>query len=840
MSNPTYSTYSSEIRGSDALTQLALDLLWSWNHSADEIWKHLDPELWELTGNPWLILKAISQEKLDLVTDPAFRERVERLLAEVKEKKASPAWFQTAHPDSPLRTVAYFSMEYMLSEALPIYSGGLGNVAGDQLKAASDLGVPVIAVGLLYQQGYFRQEIDSRGEQLALYPVNEPGQLPIRPLRTPAGDWLRMRLALPGAKIWIRTWQVQVGRTTLYLLDTNDPANLPQHRGITSELYGGGSELRLKQELLLGMVGWRLLCELGIQPEVCHLNEGHAAFAVLERACQSMKDTGLPFTQALAVTRAGNIFTTHTAVDAGFDRFTPELIRQYLSQYAQDALGISVHDLLALGRTNPEDESEPFNMAYLAIRGSRSANGVSRLHGQVSRRLFQPLFPRFPEHEVPVGHVTNGIHVPTWDSAGADHLWTGLCGRGTWRGDLSDVTKGLRAVDDTQLWHLRASGRKSLIEYTRERFSRQEASHGPSPLQLQEVQAVLHPDTLTLGFARRFATYKRPCLLLHDRDRLTRILTNPQRPVQLVLAGKAHPKDGPGQALIREWIQFVHRPDVRPHVVFLSDYDMLLAERLVEGVDVWINTPRRPWEASGTSGMKVLVNGGLNLSVLDGWWAEAYSPEVGWAIGDGREHGDDPAYDQADADALYAVLENEIIPEFYSRDGQGIPTAWVARIRESMAALTPVFSANRTVRQYTEEHYLPAATAFAARVANNGKAAADFLQWQADIAGSWNDVRFGALEADLQNGELTFEVELCLGGLDPSAVRVEIYADPQNGGASFRQEMSLKAPHADNSTGYVYYARIPATRPAADFTPRVMPYHPSALPLEINRMLWQK
>jgi len=840
MSNPTYSTFSSEVQGSDALTQLALDLHWSWNHSADEIWKRLDPELWALTGNPWLILQAVSQQKLESLYDSAFRARMEEFLAEVNQKKASPSWFQTTYPSSPLRTVAYLSMEYMLAEALPIYSGGLGNVAGDQLKAASDLGVPVIAVGLLYQQGYFRQDIDTYGEQLELYPVNEPGQLPIRPLRTHHGDWLRMALSLPGARIWVRTWEVQVGRAKLYLLDTNHPANLPQHRGITSELYGGGLELRLKQEILLGVVGWRLLRALGLRPEVCHLNEGHVAFAVLERARTYMAETGRPFHEALAVTRAGNVFTTHTAVDAGFDRFPPELIRHYLSPYAQEELGITVGELLALGRSRPGDESEAFNMAYLAIRGSGSVNAVSRLHGTVSRRLFQPLFPRFPETEVPVGHVTNGIHVPTWDSSGADQLWTHACGKGTWRGDLRETEGQLRCVDNARLWDMRKSGRRALVEYTRERFVRQEAADGASPLQLQEAQAVLDADILTLGFARRFATYKRPTLLLHDRDRLARILSNPQRPVQLVLAGKAHPQDIPGQALIREWIDFGRRRDVRGHVVFLSDYDMLLAERLIEGVDVWINTPRRPWEASGTSGMKVLANGGLNLSVLDGWWAEAYSPAVGWAVGDGDEHGDDPAWDRVDADALYAVLENQIVPEFYTRDENGIPGAWVARVRESMAQLTPAFSANRAVRQYTEEHYLPGATAYARRTMDDGRVGADLVRWEKDIARHWKDIRFGPLNITPEDGGMRFEVEVYLGELDPGAVRIELYADPQNGDAAVRQEMHRKEPNSSESSAQVYWTRTLASRPAADYTPRAMPYHPLALPVEMNRILWQK
>jgi glycogen phosphorylase len=609
---------------------------------------------------------------------------------------------------------------------------------------------------------------------------------------------------------------------------------------LPSELYGGGPELRLQQELLLGIAGWRFLGEVGIPVDVCHLNEGHAAFAVLERARGCMEETGRPFHEAFAITRAGNVFTTHTAVDAGFDRFSPELIQQYLSKYAQDVLGISIHDLLALGRKNPNDSSEPFNMAYLAIHGSGSVNAVSRLHGQVSQRLFQPLFPRFPENEVPVGHATNGIHVPTWDGPDADRLWTELCGKGRWRGDLDCLEAAMRDADDQRIWRMRSAGRAALVEYARQRLSRQEAGYGAPLLQLQQAQAVLNPQILTLGFARRFATYKRPTLLLYDRDRLARILTNPQRPVQLVLAGKAHPNDGPGQALIREWTCFARSAEMRSHVVFLSDYDMALAQRLVEGVDVWINTPKRPWEASGTSGMKVLVNGGLNLSVLDGWWAEAYSPKVGWAIGDGKEHGDDPAWDHADAEALYDVLEKEIIPEFYTRDEHDIPRSWVARIRESMAALTPAFSANRTVRQYAEEQYLPAAAAYAARASSDAKLTAAFLAWQGEIARNWNDVHFGALNVTAQEGDLVFNVETYLGHLDPSSVRVELYAEPPDNGSAFRQEMHPTRSPAHESGAYLYETRTPATRPASDFTARILPYHALALPTEIGQIVWQK
>ena len=612
---PIYGLLPTDVEGFDSLAELALDMRWSWNHAADEVWRQLDPALWDFTQNPWVVLQTVSRDKLRRVlAEPAFRDKVDALVLARRQAMKAPAWFQQNHPQSPLTRVAYFSMEFMLSEALPIYSGGLGNVAGDQLKAASDLGVPVVGVGLLYQQGYFRQEIDKNGAQEALYPYNEPGQLPITPLRYPNGEWLRLEVALPGYSVWLRAWQAQVGRVNLYLLDSNDAGNFPAHRGITSELYGGGAELRLKQEMVLGIGGWRLLRALGLQPEVCHLNEGHAALAMLERAYSFMQETAQPFEVALAVTRAGNLFTTHTAVAAGFDRFAPALIEEYLGAYAQKKLGITLDQLLALGREKPNDPSESFNMAYLAIRGSGAVNGVSRLHGEVSRHLFGPLFPDWPADEVPIGHVTNGVHMPTWDSAAADDLWTTTCGKDRWLGTTETLEQDIRRVSDESLWNFRIAASKSLVEYTRARLSRQLAASGASPEAVDEAKHLFDPNALTLGFARRFATYKRPNLLLHDPERLLRLLTIPQRPVQLILAGKAHPADKAGQALIQEWTHFIRRPDVRPHIVFLSDYDMLLGEHLVQGVDVWINTPRRPWEACGTSGMKVLVNGGINLS----------------------------------------------------------------------------------------------------------------------------------------------------------------------------------------------------------------------------------
>jgi starch phosphorylase len=480
-------------------------------------------------------------------------------------------------------------------------------------------------------------------------------------------------------------------------------------------------------------------------------------------------------------------------------------------------------------------------MAYLAIHGSGAINGVSKLHGQVSRRLFQPLFPRWPEAEVPVTHVTNGVHVPTWDSVEADRLWELHCGKQYWYGTLADKEKDIRAAGDSDLWQLRANTCKDLVAYVRRLYGRQLATRGASSEDLALAAQILDENVLTLGFARRFAAYKRPNLLLHDPARLINILTNPERPVQLVLAGKAHPQDVEGQEMIAQWFEFVRRPEVRSRVVFLSDYDVLMAEHLVQGVDVWVNTPRRPWEASGTSGMKVLVNGGLNLSELDGWWAEAYSPDVGWAIGDGREHGDDPSWDATEAGQLYAVLEREVIPEFYARDEHGIPRGWVARMRESMARLTPAFSTNRVVRQYTEEHYLSAAAAFRQRAENQGSKGADLALWQAELAKHWSAVRFGPATVAQQGEQYLFHVQVFLGDFDPDAVSVELYAEAQKDGEPITEAMTREELLAGRASAITYSASVPASRPVADYTPRLVPRHEGAfVPLEAPFILWHE
>jgi glycogen phosphorylase len=827
--------------GVDLLSELALDLRSAWNHAADTVWQQLEPELWGSTRNPWAVLQTVSREKLRRAfADDAFFKRVSGLVEARRAEAASSKWFARAHPDATLNGVAYFSMEFMLSEALPIYSGGLGNVAGDQLKAASDLGVPVIGVGLLYQQGYFRQVIDENGAQEAILPYNDPGQLPISPVRQADGEWLRLKLDLPGYLIWLRAWQARVGNRMLYLLDSNDLANFPPYRGITGELYGGGPYMRLLQEVVLGIGGWRLLTALGIAPDVCHLNEGHAAFAVLERARTLMKASNQPFETALAATRAGNLFTTHTAVAAAFDRFAPALIARCLGGYAQEELGIALEDLLALGRSNPRDMNEDFNMAYLALRGSAGVNGVSRLHGEVSRQLFAPLFPRWPLAEIPIGHVTNGVHMPTWDSAAADDLWTRATGKSRWQASVDTLEDDIRKLGDTHLWEFRAAARAGLVAQVRERLAAQLTAAGGTADAIEQARRIFDPNTLTLGFARRFATYKRPNLLLRDPQRLTRLLCDRDRPVQLILAGKAHPADTAGQALIHEWMEFIRQPDIGPHVVFLSDYDMHLTQELVHGVDVWLNTPRRPWEASGTSGMKVLVNGGLNLSELDGWWAEAYAPEAGWALGDGLDHGGDPTWDAVEAESLYDILERQVVPDFYARDDDGIPAAWVGRIRESMARLTPRFSTNRSLRQYAEDHYLPAAAAYRARVADDCAVARGVVARTRTLERAWPALRIGEPDIETNDEYHAFKVQVFLGGLNPDMISVELYANAVADQLPAIQPMSrLGSPVVDGT--YIYAVSVSATRPVSDYTVRLVPGRSAAIrPLESRQIRWQR
>jgi starch phosphorylase len=810
------------------LADLALDLRWSWNHASDALWRAIDPELWDTTGNPWLILESASHERMQaLVADHDFLAEFKRQIAARQKSLREKTWFDALPNGTDLQRVAYFSMEFGLSEALPIYSGGLGILAGDMLKTASDLGVPMVGVGLLYQQGYFRQALDSDGRQLAYYPYNNPAMLPVLPLRNADGGWLHVDVEL-------------VGRVRLLLLDANGMSNHPRDRGITGELYGGDNETRLQQEIILGIGGWRMLEALGLHAQVCHLNEGHAAFAVLERAAQLMREQNLDFATALRGTRAGNLFTTHTPVAAAFDRFPTELIRRYLKPFSA-AWGVELETVLALGREHSDDGNEPFNMAWLALRGSGAVNGVSRLHGAVSRALFAPLFARWPLHDIPVGHVTNGVHTPSWDSVEADSLWTQSCGKARWNGELANIEHLIAALSDETLWDFRARQRQRLLDAIRQRRAHQAAGHGEDPLRTAALNQLLDPNALILGFARRFTGYKRTNLLLAQPERLLRVLGDPQRPVQIVLAGKAHPRDTEGQTMLRQWAEFIARDDL-PYgrVVFIEDYDMAVAAELVQGVDVWINTPRRPWEASGTSGMKVLVNGGVNLSELDGWWAEAYTPEVGWALGDRGEHGTNPEWDEAEAEALYNLLENTVVPEFHERDEAGIPRRWIARVRESMARLTPAYSTNRMLREYVEQYYLPCAHALEGRLADGAAAARDLQQWTQRLHAHWPALHMGASAVTSTDDGFEIDVQVYLDDLPPDDVAVQLYADGTTPDAPSECQVLERGPALPGAiNGFHYHARLTTARPADDYTVRIVPSHPLAdVPLEEDAILW--
>lgn len=820
------------------LVDLITDLRWTWSHAGDRLWEAMDPDSWAVTENPYVILQNLPRGRLEsLAGDARFLEHLRSLTEARDAYRARPGWFSAQHGDAGLRGVAYFSMEFGLGEALPLYAGGLGVLAGDHLKSASDLGLPLVGVGLLYQEGYFHQVLDADGRQLELYPYNDTTTLPVEPVEGPDGAWLWVPIHLPGRTLRLRAWKAQVGRIPLYLLDSNDPLNMPADRGITGKLYGGGAEQRLLQEIALGIGGWRLIEALALEVDVCHLNEGHAAFVTLERARAFMERHGVDLREALWATRPGNVFTTHTPVAAAFDTYDYELLDKYARHYAE-RLGVPAGVLAALGRVDGDDDHELFNMAWLAARTCGSINGVSRLHGEVSRAIFQPLYPDWPRSEVPVGHVTNGVHVPSWDSAWADALWTEACGKDRWLGHHEPLEEPMAAVDDATLWELRGRQRADLVHRARTRLHRQLAQRGEADVAV--AGEVLDPNILTIGFARRFTDYKRPNLLLRDPERLARLLNDPDRPMQVIVAGKAHPDDALGKRYVRAWARFAQQPGIRRRVVFMEDYDIALAQELVQGVDVWINTPRRPWEASGTSGMKVLVNGGLNLSSLDGWWAEAWEPEVGWALGDNRpDVGEEE--DARDAEALYRLLEAEVVPAFYDLDEAGIPRAWVTRMRASMARLAPRFSTNRMVQEYVESHYLPAAREVARRSADNGAAGRNLQAWSAALRHDWDEIHWGQRRVTHVEDGWEIEIQVYLGDLPPDAVAVEIYADPdpEREAPAVRQTLERDGEIPGASNGYRYRGRILTDRPAEHFTPRVVPWHPDArVPAELGLLLW--
>jgi len=830
------------------LSELTMNLRWSWDHDTISLFRRMDRDAWERSGhNPRLMLGNMDQGRLEeLEIDEAFLAHMRRAYASLQEYLQAPGWLARRHPNAGEIRIAYFSAEFGLTECIPNYAGGLGILAGDHLKSASDLGLPLVGVGLLYQTGYFQQYLNADGWQQETYPLNDFYNLPLEPVNGADGAPLAILLDFPGREVKVHVWVARIGRIPLYLLDTNVDVNTPRDRGITGALYGGDNETRIEQEIVLGIGGLRALTALGLDPTVCHMNEGHSAFLGVERARLFMEANKVDYHVARQATAAGNVFTTHTPVEAGFDRFDAGLVQRYLGDYS-GRLGLNFDQFMALGRNNGADHGEPLNMAVLAARHSSCCNGVSKLHAEVTRRMARNTWRGFPDSEIPIGYVTNGVHTRSWISQEMSGLLDRYIGP-RWAEDPTDMAVWNRVHDipDEELWSVRQRRRERLISWARQRLSVQLRARGASEQEATRAQSVLNAETLTIGFARRFATYKRATLILRDPARLKRLLNDPNRPVQIVVAGKAHPADHDGKEIIRQLLQFIRDAEVRRRVVFIENYDMSVARYLVQGVDLWLNTPRRPMEASGTSGMKLLANGGLNCSILDGWWAEAYDQEVGWAIGKGEEYTDFDYQDRVESEMLYHVLENDVVPLFYERDSEDVPRRWIARMKFSMAMLSPLFNTNRMVAQYAERFYLPSAKRHTELAAEHAARARGLMEWRWRVRGNWPQVNvqriLPAMPKDLAvGGSMEVTAEVKLGALTPSDVHVELYyghMDPA-GGIPIANK-TLMDPDGNRGDVYTYTGRVAcADSGQCGFTVRVLPWHADAvLPYEVPLIAW--
>ncbi len=783
------------------LREIAMNLWFSWNWEAVQLFMRLSPDLWEKSyQNPVAMLGSLSQEELaEAARDESFVANVRSVHQDLQRYLAAPGWFGEEHGGERDVRVAYFSCEFGIDEGLPIYSGGLGVLSGDTLKSASDLGLPLVGVGLLYQKGYFRQILSLDGWQQELYPDNDWYNMPVTIERDGAGKSRRIEVDMAGEKVRARIWRVQIGRVPLYLLDTNVKENSARAREITGTLYGGDREMRIRQEIMLGVGGVRALRELGIRPTVYHMNEGHSAFLALERIRALREEHKLSFAEAREHVFASNVFTTHTPVPAGNEQFATELVRKYFSRMAEGC-GIGWQEFLGLGQL-ASTRSPDFGLTVLALRTAAHANGVSRLHAETSRKMWKDLWPGLPQSEVPIRHITNGIHTRSWLSHEMGELFSRYLGP-RFREKPADgaVWERVETIPPGELWRTHEIRRERLVFFVRRRLQTQLARQGAGPSVVRAAEEVLHPEALTIGFSRRFATYKRAGLLFRQPERLIRLLNDPSRPVQVIFAGKAHPQDLPAKELIKSVVHFGHDPRIRHRLVFLEDYDINVARYLVQGVDVWLNTPRRPQEASGTSGMKAAANGGLNVSILDGWWCEGYAPDVGWAVGSGEMYGDPEEQDQVECEALYNLLESEIVPLFYERDKGGLPRQWIDRMKGSMHKLGAAFSTHRMLQEYAERCYLPAHRAGARLAAGGFASARDLAAWRARVASQWARVSMrvdpAKTQRDLPVGS-TFSVTVRadLGALGVDDVAAEVYFGMLDPAGNVRNGEIVRARH---------------------------------------------
>ena len=846
-----------------ALQKLAYNMWWCWNHEATALYRRIDGDAFEaLDHSPVKLLGVVSQSRLDeLLHDDGFLAHMDRVEETFDNYMAAATWYQETYTAAgrngdgasratlpPEFRIAYFSAEFGLHESVPVYSGGLGVLSGDHLKSASDLGLPLVGVGLMYREGYFRQYLTVDGWQQERYPENDFFNLPLIPEVKDDGTPLLVGIPFPGREVVVRVWRIQVGRVPLYLLDTNIPQNSPDDRTITARLYGGDVDMRIRQEMILGVGGVRALRALGKPPTVCHMNEGHSAFCGIERIRALMEQTGVDFAAAREAVAAGTCFTTHTPVPAGNDVFSPQMVEHYFSPILPQ-LKIGRDEFLGLGRQNPQDHNEPFGMTVLALRLANVSNGVSALHGVVSRKMWHKIWPELPDAEAPIISITNGVHLRSWVSPDMSQLFDRYLGV-DWDARPADghVWKRAESVPDAELWRTHERRRERLVGFARGRLRQQLKNRGAPPAEIARADEVLDPEALTIGFARRFATYKRGNLLFRNLERLTAIINNKDRPVQILFAGKAHPKDHGGKELIAEILQFARRPEFRRRVVFIEDYDMNVARYLLQGVDVWLNNPRRPLEASGTSGMKAACNGGLNLSILDGWWCEGYDGQNGFAIGAGEEYTDLTYQDDVESRALYDLLEQEIAPLFYTRSSDGLPRGWLRMMKRSITTLAPVFNTGRMVAEYTTTCYLPSAQRFLRLSAENLRPAAELAAWRRELARGWNRIRVLGVESNGHDPmhvgtDLNVKVRVDLGAFRPDDVEVQLFHGLVDSLGEIPRPETVPMSHnghAENGSTWVFSGAIPCNASGQHgYAVRVLPRNGDlANPFEPGLVTW--
>jgi len=767
----------------EPLREIAYNLYWTWNKDAHELFRRLDKDLWESTNhNPIMVLGKISQETLaEAAEDHGFISHMNRVFLQLNIYMEDTTWYQKKYGDSKAPYIAYFSAEFGLTECLQIYSGGLGVLAGDHLKSASDLGIPLVGIGLCYKEGYFQQYLTSDGWQQERYEMQDFLNLPMTLVQTEDETPLKIALDFPGRQIYFQVWKIQIGRIPLYLLDTDIPDNSEEDQNITRTLYGGGKEQRIQQEILLGIGGIRTLQALNKSPLICHMNEGHSAFLALERI-RVLMQKGLTFEQAKDIGIFSNIFTTHTPVPAGIDVFGNDLVEKYFGKYYREELKISDKEFYYLATLDKNKPPANFNMAHLAMNMAGYVNGVSKLHGLVSRKMWMNGFPQIPFDEIPIEYITNGVHTRSHLSSEMFELLSRYIGKDFASGTAApNVWNDVDDIPDEELWNTHERRRERLISFARKRLKKQLIARGASSSEISFAKEVLNPSALTIGFARRFATYKRATLILKDIDRLRKIVNSTDKPVQFIFAGKAHPQDEEGKKLIQELVAISKQNDFRKRIVFLENYDMNIARYMVEGCDVWLNNPTRPLEASGTSGMKIIANGGLNFSILDGWWDEAYQIDYGWKIGNGEEYEDVEYQNQVESRLIYETLENEIVTTFYDRGEDQLPRRWIYMMKESMKNLGPVFNTNRMVSQYTEKYYIKALERRRFIMENNWEEGKNYTKWKTNLFNNWKDIKFISISEENEKNEIQVNdsykivTEIDLGKLTPQDVEVQIY-----------------------------------------------------------------